>query len=41
MSEAAAQGHELIVLTASQAGFGLYAQFGFHHIFGFDFYKLR
>jgi len=40
MSEAAAQGHELIVLTASQAGFGLYSQFGFHHIFGFDLYKL-
>jgi GNAT superfamily N-acetyltransferase len=39
MSEAAARGHELIVLTASAAGFGLYAQFGFHHIFGFDFYK--
>jgi GNAT superfamily N-acetyltransferase len=40
MSEAASQGHEMIVLTASQAGFGLYLQYGFHHIFGFDFYKL-
>lgn len=40
MSRASTHGHELMVLTASQAGFGLYSQFGFHHIFSFDFYKL-
>lgn len=40
MSEAAAQGHELIALTASQVGFGLYSQFGFRHVFNFDLYKL-
>ncbi|MFN8382756.1 MAG: GNAT family N-acetyltransferase [Anaerolineales bacterium] len=38
MREAASQGHEVIALTASEAGFGLYAQFGFRHLFGFDFY---
>ena len=38
MSEAASQGHHIIALTASKAGFGLYAQFGFRHLFGFDFY---
>lgn len=38
MLESVAKGHEIIALTASDMGFGLYAQFGFHHIFGFDFY---
>ena len=38
MNEAVVQGHEILGLTASNAGFGLYAQFGFQHIFGFDFY---
>jgi GNAT superfamily N-acetyltransferase len=38
--EAASQGHALVSLTASKAGFGLYSQFSFHHIFGFDFYVL-
>ncbi len=38
MVEAGAKGHEIIALTASDAGFGLYAQFGFRHLFGFDFY---
>jgi len=38
LREAAAGGNEIAALTASKAGFGLYSQFGFHHIFGFDFY---
>ncbi len=38
MRDAAAQGHTMMALTASQAGFGLYSQFGFRHLFGFDFY---
>jgi GNAT superfamily N-acetyltransferase len=36
--ESAVKGHEIMALTASEAGFGLYTQFGFHHLFGFDFY---
>ncbi len=40
MSSAIAQGHKIMALTASDAGFGLYSQFGFHHIFSFDFYRL-
>lgn len=40
MSKAAAQGYQLLALTASQAGFGLYSQFGFQHVFDFDLYKL-
>jgi GNAT superfamily N-acetyltransferase len=36
--EAASEGHTLVALTASKAGFGLYSQFGFHHIFSFDLY---
>lgn len=31
---------DYIALTASKAGFGLYSQFGFVHLFGFDFYWL-
>lgn len=38
MSEAVSGDHQFVVLTASKAGFGLYSQFGFHHIFSFDFY---
>ena len=38
MLEAATKGHEIMALTASDQGFCLYAQFGFRHLFGFDFY---
>jgi len=38
LSEAVSGGYSIIALTASDAGSGLYSQFGFHHIFGFDFY---
>lgn len=38
--DAAADGHRLIVLTASRFGFPLYAQFGFKHLFDFDFFRL-
>ena len=38
LREASSGGNEIVALTASKAGFGLYSQFGFHHIFGFDFY---
>jgi GNAT superfamily N-acetyltransferase len=38
MNEASRGGHQLIALTASRAGYGLYSQFGFQHIFDFDFY---
>lgn len=38
MKEAAKDGHSILALTASKAGFGLYSQFGFQHIFGFEFY---
>jgi len=38
MSEAVSQEHQIMALTASEAGFGLYSQFGFRHLFGFDFY---
>ncbi|MFN8412432.1 MAG: GNAT family N-acetyltransferase [Anaerolineales bacterium] len=31
---------DFIALTASEAGFGLYSQFGFIHLFGFNFYEL-
>jgi len=40
MAEAAADGHSIVALTASQKGFGLYSQFGFRYIFDFDFYSL-
>lgn len=40
MREAKSLGREVVVLTASKAGAGLYAQFGFVQIFGFDFYRL-
>ena len=38
MNEAIRDGHQIIALTASKAGYGLYSQFGFQHIFDFDFY---
>jgi GNAT superfamily N-acetyltransferase len=38
LSEAKSFGGEYVALTASKAGFGLYSQFGFVHLFGFDFY---
>jgi GNAT superfamily N-acetyltransferase len=38
IKEAVKGGHQIIALTASKAGYGLYSQFGFHHIFDFDFY---
>jgi len=40
MNHAASQGYKMVALTASKAGFGLYSQFGFHHIFDFDFYSI-
>jgi GNAT superfamily N-acetyltransferase len=39
LSEAASTGHQMIALTASRAGFGLYSQFGFYHLFDFNFYS--
>ena len=38
MADAAADGHKLIVLTASNRGYGLYRQFGFEHIFDYHIY---
>ena len=38
--EAESFGGDYIALTASEAGFGLYSQFGFVHLFGFVFYWL-
>lgn len=38
--EAGSFGGDCIALTASKAGFGLYSQFGFVHLFGFQFYWL-
>lgn len=40
MADAAAEGHEWIVLTASRFGFPLYQQFGFAHIFDYAIYRL-
>ncbi len=41
LRDATADGHGLIVLTASRFGFPLYSQFGFKHIFDYDFYVLK
>jgi GNAT superfamily N-acetyltransferase len=38
--EAKSFGGDCIALTASKAGFGLYSQYGFVHLFSFDFYRL-
>jgi len=40
LSEAKSFGGDVIVLTASEAGAGLYSQFGFIRLFSFDFYSL-
>lgn len=39
LAEASASEGRLVALTASQAGAGLYSQFGFLHLFDFDFYS--
>ena len=39
--EAASSKNQFIALTASKAGFALYSQFGFFHLFDFDFYSMR
>ncbi len=41
MAEASKSGVSIIALTASKAGAGLYSQFGFVHLFDFDFYSLQ
>ena len=38
--DAASEGHELVVLTASRYGYPLYRQFGFEHIFDYHIYRL-
>ena len=40
LAEAASTGSQMVALTASKAGFALYSQFGFLHLFGFDFYSI-
>jgi GNAT superfamily N-acetyltransferase len=40
LAETASAGSQMIALTASEAGFGLYSQFGFYHLFDFDFYSI-
>lgn len=39
LSDAAADGHKLIALTASKFGYPLYRQFGFEHIFDYAIYR--
>ena len=39
MDEATRQGHQMIVLTASKLGHGLYRKFGFEHIFDYAIFK--
>jgi predicted acetyltransferase len=39
LAEAASSGGKMVALTASKAGFGLYSQFGFYHLFDFEFYS--
>lgn len=41
LAEAEAEGHRMIVLTASRFGFPLYQQFGFVHIFDYGIYRLE
>ena len=38
MNDALAEGHQMIVLTASRFGFPLYQQFGFEHVFDYTIY---
>ncbi|MFN8435450.1 MAG: GNAT family N-acetyltransferase [Anaerolineales bacterium] len=40
LSEAAKCEGKIVALTASSAGAGLYAQFGFRHLFDFNFYSI-
>jgi len=40
LAEAKSADGKMIALTASEAGFGLYAQFGFYHLLDFDFYSV-
>ncbi|MCP4541264.1 MAG: GNAT family N-acetyltransferase [Chloroflexi bacterium] len=40
LSEAVAEGHDLIGLTAGTRGYPLYRQFGFEHIFDYAIYQL-
>lgn len=40
LKEASAMRGDIIALTASDAGAGLYAQFGFKRLFAFDFYSI-
>ena len=39
LADAAAEGHRLIVLTASRLGYPLYRQFGFEHVFDYAIYR--
>ena len=39
LADATAEGHELIVLTASRLGYLLYRQFGFEHVFDYEIYR--
>jgi GNAT superfamily N-acetyltransferase len=41
LSEPLSSKSRIIALTASEAGFGLYSQFGFIHLFDFDFYSVQ
>lgn len=41
LAEAKSAGSKMVALTASKAGFGLYAQFGFYHLFDFEFYSME
>ena len=41
LSQAAAEGHQLIVLTAGPQAYSLYRKFGFEHIFEYTLYRLR
>lgn len=40
LKEAARSKSKIVALTASKAGAGLYSQFGFMHLFDFDFYSI-
>jgi GNAT superfamily N-acetyltransferase len=39
-SDAGAEGHSLIALTAGELGYPLYRQFGFEHVFDYSIYRL-
>ncbi len=39
LSQATAEGHDLIALTAGPKGYPLYHQFGFEHIFDYNIYR--